>query len=478
MRTLFMRLTIAYLLAMVVLLVLLGVLLSSMVKQDAIEKSQADMLTAVHHLAGVTEKYFAGTVSDTQLAVEITANARIYQTVIWVAPRGSNRFLLADPYSFNPEQMQEEFNNEENQNLVQQVLSGAEVIQTTSIPMFFEQSVLTVGTAYYGSDRQIAGAVLMHRPMEDLRSAYDNIYQGILISALTAGVLGILLFVGISRRISNPLVYISRAARHIARGHFDEHIDVRGASEIQELAASFNSMSESLQNLETLRRDFVANVSHELRSPLTSMQGFLQGLLDGTIPPEKHDMYMDIVFRETQRMNRLIDDLLNLSRMDTGNFSMDVAPFDLNELVRRVIIKYETRITEKKIDMQVSLRKDTLRAKGDMARIEQVISNLLDNAIKFSDESGIIEIWTQDAIDKAFFTIRDHGEGIRADDLPMIWERFYKAERAHTPGKGTGLGLAIVKNIIEQHGEKITVQSQVGQGSTFTFSLPTSEKEE
>jgi signal transduction histidine kinase len=246
---------------------------------------------------------------------------------------------------------------------------------------------------------------------------------------------------------------------------------VLSKDEIGELGESFNSMADALQNLENLRREFIANISHELRSPITSIRGFIQGILDGTIPEDKYKYYLSIALSESKRLTRLISDVLDLSRLESGEFSLRMEKFDLNELIRVNIIRFENEIENKKLNVDVTLSGNELYVIGDRDRVGQVISNLIDNAIKFTNEGGKIGLNTSIDSKKVMVNVSDTGVGIPEDELKLIWDRFHMVDKSRTTKKGTGLGLSIARQIINQHGEKIWVKSQEGIGTTFSFTL-------
>ena len=231
-------------------------------------------------------------------------------------------------------------------------------------------------------------------------------------------------------------------------------------------------MAEELKLQDGLRNTFIANVSHELRTPLASVQGFIQGMLDRAIEEEDRDKYLEIVLGETKRMNTLITDLLNLAKIESGKFPIEYSEFDINELLRRCILLFEQRIEEGQLDVNIQLGESKLYVWADQDRISQVITNLIDNAVKFTPPGGELKIWTQSAGNKVYVSIADTGEGIPVEDQPYVFERFFKVDKSHSQSKaGTGIGLSIVKRIISQHGENITLQSVPGKGTTFTFSL-------
>ena len=270
---------------------------------------------------------------------------------------------------------------------------------------------------------------------------------------------------------SRPVKKISRAVKKFAQGDLSSRVQLSCGGELQALGDSINDMAQALNELEDSRRAFVANVSHELRSPLTSMRGYVQGMLDGTIPPQDTSRYLNVVMAETNRLTSLVNDLLDLSRIESGKFPMEKRPYDVCEQLRRIVIGFEGRIDARHADVDMQLPDKPLPVNADQNRINQVISNLVDNAVKFLPESGgLLRLEALRQGEKVLIRVGDNGAAIPEKDLPHVFDRFYKADKAHTSGQGTGLGLAIVKSILDQHGEKITVRSDAS-GTIFEFTL-------
>ena len=281
-----------------------------------------------------------------------------------------------------------------------------------------------------------------------------------------------------SLKISNPLKQINEAAKKIAKGEFKDRLIITSQDEVGQLSNSFNEMAVALSSLEEMRRDFIANVSHELRTPMTSILGFLNGIIDETIPLNKHKEYLTIVVEEVNRLNRLVTDLLDLAKMEAGQVSLNLKIFDINELIRRCIIKLESIIVEKNIDIETYFDEESIQVYADIDSIERVLTNLLHNAVKFTLENGKIILRTEIVKDKINISIEDDGLGIEKNEIDNIWERFYKSDKARTKVKGgTGLGLAIVKNIINEHKQEIWIESEIQVGSKFTFTLNKNIKE-
>lgn len=315
-------------------------------------------------------------------------------------------------------------------------------------------------------------AVYLHTPIPEVQRLQFSVFRLFMISGGLAIVIAITLVYIFSVKFTRPLKQINHAAKKIAGGEFNNRLVVKSNDEIGQLADSFNHMLDDLQELEEMRRGFIANVSHELRTPMTSIRGFVEGIIDGTIPPDKQRNYLLIVKDETIRLSRLVTDLLDLAKMEAGEIKLNIKQFDINELIRICVIKLETLITSKNIEIEANFAIDNLMVSADKDSIERVIINLLHNAVKFSNENGKIILETVKNKEKVLVSVKDTGIGINEEELKRIWDRFYKSDKSRGKDKtGTGLGLAIVKNIINEHNQEIWVESKIGMGTKFTFTL-------
>ena len=318
------------------------------------------------------------------------------------------------------------------------------------------------------------GVILMHLDMSGVTASITQVYLDVLLTGLMAVAAAVLAVYYLTTRITKPITDMNSIVQRYSKGAFDLRLNDEGADEVAQLAKSFNTMANELNDLEQTRRSFVANVSHELRSPLTSISGFLEAIQDGTIPREKHEEYLSLVIAETRRMTGMVNNLLDLARMESGQVPLKLSQFDVNELALRTLLTFEARINQKKLDIELELMEPNCFVEADSDQIAQVIRNLIDNAIKFSPQEKRLTIRTY-LLDKrtAAVCVQDHGCGIPKEDVPHVFERFYKAEKAHTPSaqSGTGLGLSIVRVIIDQHGQNIWVESAPGEGTRFTFTL-------
>lgn len=276
----------------------------------------------------------------------------------------------------------------------------------------------------------------------------------------------------ISERIVRPLRNLSRAAKSFAAGQLDVRVEVRGNDEIAELGMAFNNMATNLATLEDTRRTFLANVSHDLRTPMTTIAGYIDNILAGTIPPERHEYYLQIIASEVRRLSRLVASLLDISRIQAGERKFTMAPFDVCELARQVLISFEQRIDQKRLDVSFDCDDDRMMVMGDRDAIHQILYNICDNAVKFSREGGAYRINLREINKKVYVSVYNEGQGIPADDLPHIFDRFYKSDKSRGLDKtGVGLGMYIAKTIIDAHGETISVSSKQGEYCEFTFTM-------
>ncbi len=317
------------------------------------------------------------------------------------------------------------------------------------------------------------GNILVCSSAEILNDLLAVIVRSIILAILWVMLAALIAVYFISERVIAPLKDISRAAKSLASGNLDVRVRVRGSDEVAELAAAFNHMAESLEASEKMRNAFVSNVSHDLRTPMTSISGFVDGILDGVIPPEKHKHYLSIVSAEIKRLSRLVVSLLDLSRIEAGERKFTMAPFDICEMSRQILFSFEKKIDEKKLDIEFDIDEENMTAIADRDAIYQVLYNLCDNAVKFSAEKGTMRISVHKTKNRKYqVSIFNEGSGIPKEDLPHVFERFYKSDKSRGLDKsGVGLGLYICKTIMEAHEEDIWVTSDSGQNCCFCFTV-------
>lgn len=281
----------------------------------------------------------------------------------------------------------------------------------------------------------------------------------------------------ITERIIHPLRNMTVATKKFAKGDFSTRVTVYGEDEVAELANAFNNMAESLESFEKMRMSFLASVSHDLRTPMTTISGFIDGINSGAIPPEKHEYYLGVISAEVHRLSRLVSQLLDVSRLESGDRKFNFTDFDAAELARIVLISFEQKIEAKRLDVEFDAEADEMPVFADKDSIHQVMYNLCHNAIKFSRDGGKFSIklsYTQDK--KVKISVFDDGAIIPKEDISMIFERFYKGDKSRGMDKtGVGLGLYICKTIIDAHGEEIYAASREGYGTEFGFTLKVGE---
>ncbi len=327
------------------------------------------------------------------------------------------------------------------------------------------------------ADYKVKGYVTIHYAMSSIDDSANSLTGIFMMTFLILFLLSMIILIFFTEMVYIPLKKITYATEQYASGNMHYEFQVESDDEIGYLAACLNYMASEIARSEDDQKKFVANVSHDFRSPLTSIQGYLKAMLDGTIPPEMYEKYLTIVLNETERLTKLTNSLLTLNNLNTKGILLDKTDFDINQVIRNTAASFEGVCRSKNIAIEVVLTEEVMYVNADMEKIQQVLYNLLDNAIKFSHHNSVIKIETSEKKNKIFISVADHGIGIPKDDLKLIWDRFYKSDYSRGKDKkGTGLGLSIVKEIINAHGENINVISTEGAGSEFVFSLPMSKK--
>lgn len=340
----------------------------------------------------------------------------------------------------------------------------------------FSSDVLTV-LAPITSNFKVKGYVVIHADMLDIQASCNSLLNISYITLVILFLLSLIILIFFTEMVYIPLRKITYATEQYASGNMHYEFQVESDDEIGYLSACLNYMASEIARSEDDQKKFIANVSHDFRSPLTSIRGYLEAMLDGTIPPEMYEKYLTIVLNETERLTKLTNSLLTLNNLNTKGMLLDRTDFDINQVIRNTAASFEGTCRQKTIAIELVLTGDVMYVNADMGKIQQVLYNLMDNAIKFSHHDSIIRIETSQKKNKLFVSVKDTGIGIPKEDLKLIWDRFYKSDLSRGKDKkGTGLGLSIVKEIINAHGEHINVISTPGEGSEFIFSLPPSDK--
>ena len=336
---------------------------------------------------------------------------------------------------------------------------------------YFDEEVITV-MAPVTEGFSTKGYLLIHSPVSVIDERCRPIMTPVYITLGAIYALSFIFLLGFHCFVYRPLRQISEAARQYALGNLTYEIPVRTHDEMGYLSASLNYMAAQLKDMDDYQKKIVANVSHDFRSPLTSIKGYLEAMADGTIPPELYERYIGIILFETERLTDLTRDLLTLNEFDTKELLLDKQEFDIQETVKDTAASFEAVCTPRHISIELLLMPGSVIVYADRRKIQQVLYNLIDNAIKFSDADSTVTVEINEKNDKTFVSVKDQGIGIPKKNLNKIWERFYKSDLSRGKDKkGTGLGLSIVKEVIQAHDEHINVVSTEGVGTEFIFSL-------
>jgi len=407
-------------------------------------------------------KYFSDDLSSADIRVLFSAMQNYTGANIWFVDNTGNMITSYSltGYPSAPKEISD-FNPAEN---------GNELYSVGTYHDYYQEDMITVITPVT-SGFTTNGYLLLHKPYISLDTECDALLTPVYITVFVIYLISFGILIAIHFLMYRPLRKITEAAQQYALGNLDYEIPITTQDEVGYLSASLNYMSTQLRDMEDYQKKFIANVSHDFRSPLTSIKGYLEAMADGTIPVEMQDRYFKILLFETERLTDLTADLLTLNEYDTKNLLLDYVTFDIHEAIKNTASSFEGTCREKRISIKLLFATKVLNVNADKRKIQQVLYNLLDNAIKFSSNNSEIIIETTERNGKVFASIKDYGIGIPKKSLTKIWDRFYKTDLSRGKDKkGTGLGLAIVKEIIQAHNENINVISTEGVGTEFIFS--------
>ena len=363
-----------------------------------------------------------------------------------------------------------------NQEYLQRVRREGWTLDTTTIEYLYEDNRYVVSMPITDGEGNFRGIVMVSAPTASTQTVLTRISDIFLFVALLVVLVCAALMTVFARQQSAPLRAMAKAAYNFGHGDLTARVktDGKNTEEVEELALAFNNMASSLQKSEYQRREFVANVSHELKTPMTTIAGYIDGILDGTIPESRRDHYLQIVSDETKRLSRLVRSMLDISRLqDQGGIPEEKkTEFDLEEVMGQVLITFEQKITDKALDVRVDMPEHSVYTRANADYVTQVIYNLVDNAVKFSPQGGQLGLTIREGTSKVYVSISNQGDTIPAEELPLVFDRFHKIDKSRTQNReGWGLGLYIVKTIVCSHGEDISVASRDGK-TTFTFTMP------
>ncbi len=460
-----------YALTTFIMFVLMFAVFSQIMETYFVESRLETMVTQAKNITDLYQEYYidkGGSKINLELLLEDLG--RYDDTRILVFNK--NKVVFLDSHKNTDSLIGKKLDN----NTVNDTFNG-EIKMTEGYLDVLEVFNLIVTTPIF-KDEEVIAAVIIVSPYPEVQKNLDYIYRITLVSLLVILAVTFLSTYIFSNGISKTIEDMNDGAKRIANGDFSTRIDIKGEDEMADLAKNMNHMANELEKLEDMRKDFIANISHDFRSPLTSIKGFIQAMLDGTIGADKQDRYLNIVLDETDRLTKLTNDILLLTKMENNTIKADKSHFDLHKIIRKILLQFEQKIIDKEIDFTLLIDRHELFVFADMNQIQRVITNLVDNAVKFCSPADSIVIETSIIKKRVEISVRDSGPGISEEDIKYIWDRFHKADRSRGKDKkGIGLGLSIVREIVKAHGEDINVYSQEGKGTTFVFTLALSDEQ-
>ncbi|MHB8171998.1 MAG: sensor histidine kinase [Thermincolia bacterium] len=436
-----------------------------LVQNHLLESKEKEVLVRSQDLADVTKPLLISG-QDLHPVINFLNRAdRILGTEAWVIDK-TGKVLAASANHWHCEGITLEDVD------LEQLIAG-QVSVRRGQSQFFDEPVIRAAAPILHGGRFI-GAVILYTPVAGIHETYTTMREFHLVALIFGMVMSVLLGSILSRYITKLVREVSRAAQGIADGNFADRVKVNSQDELGQLGETFNYMAQRLADYEKMRKDFVANVSHELRSPLTSIQGFIEALSEGKSKDKAEEArYLAILKKETYRLSKLVNDLLEISRFDAQGVEFDFAPFPVETVINRAMASLQPQLGEKNLEIKTLVPKNMPHCHGDEDRIEQVIHNLLENAIRYSPQGGKILISARLLDEEVLVEVADSGPGIPKEELTNIWERFYRLDQARSRDKGgTGLGLAIVHEIVKKHRGYVWVDSEEGEGAVFGFALP------
>ncbi len=474
MKTTFSRAFFPAAIILLVALLLVGISFQVMVRNYLTDQVLQGLTNDSQTLADVAAAYAATTsLSDRDFLTNLTVAAQISDTDAVICDARGKLLVCSDAPLGCPHQglvLQ-------NQEYLQKVLQQGSVTSTGLIPELYEEPRYVVATAIRSrTGTENLGVVIVSTPQTQTVSVLKEISDIYLLITILVVAAAVIVMTVYARRLSAPLKDMAKTARAFGHGQLSARVNLAPGypQETQELALAFNNMAASLEKSEYQRTEFVANVSHELKTPMTTIGGYVDGILDGTIPQEKHQHYMRLVSDETKRLSRLVRSMLDISRLqDQGGVPEDQkSRFDVGECAGRTLVSFEQKILGKALNVAVDMPDYPVFTFASQDAITQVVYNLLDNAIKFCPEGGSLGLNLRTGADKVYVSISNDGETIPPQELPLLFDRFHKLDKSRSKNReGWGLGLYIVKTIICSHGENISVSSADGR-TEFTFTLP------
>lgn len=471
---LFIKTYLSFAVVITVFSVLLGVVYMQLYESATVRNFENDLTAKAESIALRCSKYFADR-APSEWMNYLMLLQEVERTEVWsvsnpdaARPLGSDMAVGLEVASLTEEYVEVATAAFQNQKKV-----------ITSFSEYHECSVVTVGVPVTGINGEVAGAVILNAPVQSQKEIVISSWSMILISGMVALIISFIVAIPFARRMTEPIAKMRFTAMRLAEGEYNAKTNLHNTDEIGDLAHAIDFLADKLaeneverKNNEQMRLDFFANVSHELRTPITVVRAYTESLVDGVITEEeKKQQYYSRMLSECQSMERLVGDLLLLSKMQNPDFLVEKEPVSMSQIFSDLTRTAKTMADEKRINIVLSQPEESCVILADYGRLRQMFLVILDNAIKFSEENGTIYITVTKTDDRIEVSIRDEGIGISEEELPNIFDKFYKSKLRQN-AKGSGLGLQIAKQIAKKHDGTIRVESKVGVGTTFSFSFP------
>lgn len=452
--------------------------------QSSVENEKiSTMKSEISVLAnGVISDYSNKLTDEEGLFSGLSSTADIFGNSVWLTDGEGNVIFRSDDYKAEKSDDKDTADTAIKKDQVEKndklsLYTGDELAYTSftirgTFGGYFPEDMLVIGQPLY-SWNQYMGTVVICTPMTFKQDILARMLSTTFVPFLVLMLLSMIALMLMSNSLLKPIREIIKTSKSYAQGNFNARVNVTAKNEFGELARYMEEMADDLSRSNEYRKSFISNISHDFRSPLTSIKGYIEAMLDGTIPLERHEKYLGIVLSEAQRLTKLTQSLLELNNFDSFDLQLDKSNFDIRDIITPTINTFEKRCKDRDIRLTGIFLTDNTIVYADRTKIQQVIYNLVDNAIKFTPEGRQIRVQVTEKNDKIYISVKDEGVGIPKESQKKVFDRFYKTDPSRGKDKtGTGLGLAITKEIIKAHGEQITLESEEGKGSEFMFSLP------
>lgn len=463
---LFIKMIVIYFLIVISTLTMLGVLLTFLINNYLTYNKQMEMLVKASNISNLVKPYIVDQRYPGLVSV-LNESEKNLGTEIWIIDNDGDIIAGKDRENENQENLVEPRD-------IKEMQQGKISIRKGMSKIYGERAIWVIRPIEYKGN--IIGGTVMFSPVIGIKLTTEKVRNLFIYSAFVSIIFSTIVVHFLARYVTSPLREMNKVAKQLAKGDFSKRVKIRPGDEIGDLSEAFNYMAAQIEKQEKVRRDFVADVSHELRSPLTNIQGFIEAMMDGKDrTPEDRVRYLNIIHKETMRLSRLVNELLDLSRLETGTPETRHSIVNLRDIIEHSLQKFRPLADEKNQQISYEGPDKDIEVAGHRDRLEQVITNLLDNANRYAPSDSDITVQVSEREGIVEVMVIDRGEGIPPEELSLIWERFYKVDKARRRDLGgTGLGLAIVKQIVESLGGKVKVSSEIGKGTSIGFELPVS----